>query len=63
MGLVPGTDLNHRVVIEIPGPQDDSTFNRFREEVQRIIKQYGGRVVEELKTKKKVAVPTPPEKK
>jgi hypothetical protein len=51
------------VVIEIPGPQDDSTFNRFREEVQRIIKQYGGRVVEELKTKKKVAVPTPPEKK
>ena len=60
MGLVPEPDLNHRVVIELPGPQDPSTFNQFREEMQRIIRQYGGRVVEEVKTKKKVAAPSAP---
>jgi hypothetical protein len=63
MGLVPTPDLYHRVVIEIPGPQDEAKFNAFRDEMQRIIKQYGGRVVEEVKTKKKVAASSPTEKK
>ena len=59
MGGAPPADLNHRVVIELPGPQDGARFNQFRKALQGIVSEYGGKVVEELKTKKKSFVPTP----
>ena len=59
MGGAPPADLNHRVVIELPGPQEVARFNRFREALQGIVSEYGGKVVEEVKTKKKTFTPSP----
>lgn len=57
MGGAPLADLNHRVVIELPGPQEVARFNQFRAALQGIVNDYGGRVVEEIKTKKKTFAP------
>lgn len=59
MGGAPPADLNHRVVIELPGPQEVARFNGFREALQKIVSEYGGKVVEEVKTKKKTFTPSP----
>ena len=59
MGGAPPADLNHRVVIEVPGPLDATRFNGFREALHRIVREYGGKVVEEVKTKKKTFAPSP----
>jgi hypothetical protein len=54
MGSPPTADHNHRVVIEIPGPLDEEKFRRFRDELQRIVSNYGATVLEQVKTKKKL---------
>lgn len=53
MGLPPTSDLNQRVVFEIPGPLDAAKFNLFRAQLQQIVSTYGGKVLDEVKTKKK----------
>jgi anti-anti-sigma regulatory factor len=53
MGLAPTPDLNHRVVLEIPGPLDAAKFAHFRAQLQEIVSTYGGTVLDEVKTKKK----------
>lgn len=53
MGLAPTPDLNHRVVLEIPGPLDAAKFIQFRAQLQQIVSTYGGTVLHEVKTKKK----------
>lgn len=59
MGGAPLSDLNHRVVIELPGPQEVARFNQFRAALQGLVSDYGARVVEEVKTKKKTFTPKP----
>jgi hypothetical protein len=59
MGLAPTPDLNHRVVLEIPGPLDAAKFTQFRAQLQQIVSTYGGTVLDEVKTRKK----DPPKKK
>ena len=53
MGAAPTADLNHRVLLEIPGPQDDAKFVQFRAQLQKLASSYGATVLEEVKTKKK----------
>ena len=53
MGLAPTPDVNHRVVLEIPGPLGEAKFKKFRDQLQKIVSTYGGTVLDEVKTTKK----------
>lgn len=55
MGSAPTTDFNHRVVIEIAGPQSQAKFDQFRRQLESLARTYGAKIREEFKRKKKRA--------
>jgi len=52
MGLAPTPDLNHRVTLQLAGPVRPAKFALFRGELHQLAKQFGAKVLEEVKTKK-----------